>query len=413
MPWCRYLKPYYLVIFVILIINTALYLHPSTELSAVDNTSYAELEVGKEHEAPSCDPAMTVVTVICGKKQRRLRQLAALVRSMLFFTSCPLRLIILTDDVKLITARFGKMASAPLFKKSNAVLEIRMVEYPEYLKEKRTMWHSFGPCLTLRLFFASVLPELDAIIYIDTDVFAVSPIEKFWEIFKSMNGTQFMAVVAEAGGHPDIWPWYGRVSRTPYVGASGLNAGVIPMNLTRMRRFGWEDEVLAAYEKYESDFKLIDQDLVNIVLHDHPEGFMSLPHEWNFRNWLCPHARGSWMKEFLPPNVTAKMLHGDSSNPRDVSKLYYYPFYAAIQKLNIHQGNKDYTKQIVEPVIELMKLPFRAQRHRCAALDENLLRSIEDLDPKTRSQTSSCATRSPGFFGSFVNFLFCSFQFSF
>ncbi|GAV06262.1 hypothetical protein RvY_16280-2 [Ramazzottius varieornatus] len=266
------------------------------------------------------------------------------------------------------------------------LLRSEWLSNPEYLKEKRTMWHSFGPCVTLRLFFASVLPELDVIIYIDTDVFAVSPIEKVWEIFKSMNGTQFMAVVAEAGGHPDILPWYGRVFRTPYVGASGLNDGVIPMNLNRMRRFGWADKVLAAYEKYESDLKLIDQDFVNIVLHDHPEGFMSLPHEWNFRNGLYPHAKGSRVKEFVPPNVTAKMLHDDSSNPRGDSKLYYYPFHAAIQKLDIEQGSKDYRRQIVEPVMELMKLPFRAQRHQCTALDENLLRSRR---PRPKNQITN------------------------
>ena len=64
--------------------------------------------------------------------------------------------------------------------------------------------------------------------------------------------------------------WYPRFARHPFVGKTGMNSGVMLMNLTRMRAFGWTEKILEAYHKHKLSITWGDQDLLNIVFHDHP-----------------------------------------------------------------------------------------------------------------------------------------------
>ena len=53
----------------------------------------------------------------------------------------------------------------------------------------------------------------------------------------------------------------------PTYGTSGLNAGVLLMNLTRIRCFegGWTENILDIVEKYDGSLSLADQDILNIL----------------------------------------------------------------------------------------------------------------------------------------------------
>lgn len=48
-----------------------------------------------------------------------------------------------------------------------------------------------------------------------------------------------------------------------------MNAGVMLMNLTRLRTFpgGWLNENMQAYDKYKQDIVLADQDILNILFN--------------------------------------------------------------------------------------------------------------------------------------------------
>ena len=51
---------------------------------------------------------------------------------------------------------------------------------------------------------------------------------------------------------------------------TGVNSGVMLMNLTRLRKFGWEEYVLPIYKHYKLSITWGDQDIINIIFHYHP-----------------------------------------------------------------------------------------------------------------------------------------------
>lgn len=51
---------------------------------------------------------------------------------------------------------------------------------------------------------------------------------------------------------------------------SGLNSGVMLMNLTRMREFDWINRLNPVLEKYRIALTWGDQDIINIIFHYHP-----------------------------------------------------------------------------------------------------------------------------------------------
>ncbi|KAH6941346.1 hypothetical protein HPB50_016681 [Hyalomma asiaticum] len=68
------------------------------------------------------------------------------------------------------------------------------VKFPEPDAKK---WQSlFKPCASQRLFLPSMLPDVDAVIYVDADVLFLSPIEKLWQHFAAMNSSHLAGVSA-------------------------------------------------------------------------------------------------------------------------------------------------------------------------------------------------------------------------
>ena len=57
--------------------------------------------------------------------------------------------------------------------------------------------------------------------------------------------------------------------------STGINAGVMLMNATRMRMCKWEDHVMRVYHNYGfRNLPLADQDIINVVLAEHPCAFL-------------------------------------------------------------------------------------------------------------------------------------------
>ena len=115
-----------------------------------------------------CDPKMTIVTVACGYQIRQHRQLNNLIKSILLFTNCPLiRIIVFVDKHTLQT----------------------------------------------------VLPDTDSVIYLDSDVLLVAPIEKLWNQFRNMTTFQLAAIAPEPNSV--VFKWYGLKTELPYVPPAG------------------------------------------------------------------------------------------------------------------------------------------------------------------------------------------------
>ena len=47
--------------------------------------------------------------------------------------------------------------------------------------------------MTLQVTLQSLLPEVDALIYVDTDILFLSPVDDLWSMFSEFNSTHEMA----------------------------------------------------------------------------------------------------------------------------------------------------------------------------------------------------------------------------
>ena len=76
-----------------------------------------------------------------------------------------------------------------------------------------------------------MLPNLDAGIFLDTDIVLMDNIKNLWSYFSKFNPVQVMGMAATE-------TIYSRVEYIPYFGPPGvgLNAGVLLKNLTNVRR---------------------------------------------------------------------------------------------------------------------------------------------------------------------------------
>ena len=117
------------------------------------------------------------------------------------------------------------------------------------------------------LFSQTILPEHDSVLYIDTDVLFLSPVDKIWSHFKLMNPDHIAGMSYESEDFSSSW--YHRFAKHPFYRPYGLNSGVMLMNLTRMRRFGWNEQLLESILlKYRSKIVWGDQDIINIIFNE-------------------------------------------------------------------------------------------------------------------------------------------------
>ena len=118
------------------------------------------------------------------------------------------------------------------------------------------------------------------------------------------------------------------------IAVSGLNSGVMLLNLTRMRHLDIENRALEVHEQYKEDLRWGDQDIFNVILHSHPgksvtsiairklrlclsfliictEYAFRLPCEYNFRtsHCYCRYAGNCSCK--TASNQGVRIVHGN------------------------------------------------------------------------------------------------------
>ena len=63
-----------------------------------------------------------------------------------------------------------------------------------YPKEREEMISMYHPCATERLFLPGLLPNEDAVIYLDTDMIFMAPPEELWAEFHRFNSRQILSI---------------------------------------------------------------------------------------------------------------------------------------------------------------------------------------------------------------------------
>ena len=115
------------------------------------------------------------------------------------------------------------------------------------------------------------MPDVDSVIYLDTDILVMSDLGKMWQEFDRFRPKQMIGAAQE---HEE-WnnsSHYTKEShiKYPYIHPNGINAGVLLMNFTRMRDFSFFKKIDLIYKEYKNVLLLHDQDLINILGYYNP-----------------------------------------------------------------------------------------------------------------------------------------------
>ncbi|XP_045502972.1 glucoside xylosyltransferase 1 [Colias croceus] len=217
--------------------------------------------------------------VVCDS---RFNESLNVIKSALLFTKSPLLFIIFTDQ------KLKPLFKSTLTEWKNIIgekleFELQRINFPEAHKDD---WMNlFSKCAAQRLFIPTLIPHIDAMIYVDTDTLFLAPAEELWDSFSKFNHTQISAMALE-DDNPNV-SWYPRFAKHPFYGKYGLNSGVMLMNLTRMREFGWVDYVTPIMLKWKLYIPWGDQDIINIIFHYHESAVYVLSCRYNYRTDQC------------------------------------------------------------------------------------------------------------------------------
>ncbi|XP_064119245.1 glucoside xylosyltransferase 2-like isoform X2 [Macrobrachium nipponense] len=233
----------------------------------------------------------------------QIRQIKVLLKSAALLTSTVIKFSIVTNSQETYKEITAIADSWPSEYRRRLVFGVRReVYYPPALSRIQDM---FCWCCTERLFLPDVLPDVDSVIFVDTDTIFMQPPEDLFQNFGFFDDRQV------AGVTPCLYmydePWRKRI---PSFGFSGLNAGVLLLNLTRLRSFpgGWVPTIKRTIAKYKDAIELADQDILNIIFSGRKAPLAyEVGCEWNYRQKVCSLDRNRC------PNAAAKgvaLLHG-------------------------------------------------------------------------------------------------------
>ncbi|XP_036376008.1 glucoside xylosyltransferase 1-like [Megalops cyprinoides] len=277
------------------------------------------------------DELMHLAVVACGQ---RLQETLTMLKSAVLFSGRQLHVHIFAEDQ--LHASFKEaleMWPAPFRSKLNYT--VYPITFPaENAKEWKKL---FKPCASQRLFLPIILREVDSLLYVDTDILFLRPVEDMWAFLSRFNSSQ-MAAMAPEHEDPRI-AWYSRFARHPYYGKTGINSGVMLMNMTRIRQklfkndmtpvaLKWEDLLMPLLQKYKLNITWGDQDLLNIIFHHNPESLFVFPCQWNYRPDHCIYGSNC-----VPAEAEGVfILHGNRGVYHDEKQPAFRAVYEAIQK---------------------------------------------------------------------------------
>lgn len=178
----------------------------------------------------------------------------------------------------------------------------------------------------------------------DTDILFLRPVDDIWSLLKQFNSTQIAAMAPEHE-EPRIG-WYNRFARHPYYGRTGVNSGVMLMNMTRMRRkyfkndmttvrLRWGDILMPLLKKYKLNITWGDQDLLNIIFFHNPESLFVFPCQWNYRPDHCIY--GSNCQEAEEEGIF--ILHGNRGVYHDDKQPAFRAIYEALRNCSFEDDN--------------------------------------------------------------------------
>ncbi|XP_067653238.1 glucoside xylosyltransferase 2-like [Haliotis asinina] len=226
----------------------------------------------------------------------------------------------------------------------------------------------FLPCSSQRLFLPYIIPNVTRLIYVDTDVIFLSPVDNLWGQFDHFNKSHIAALVQES---EDItYDWYKRIAKTPYYGKLGLNSGVMLMDLVRLREHQWLEKIINYFKEYLPKLLLGDQDLINIYFYFEPEKVYVCSCEWNYRSHHCQYPTP---RSRCPPALKdgAHILHGAGQRFQGLKYPALKAVYTAFQSHRLGLDTK-------ADLLRSIKTRLKGARSSCGSMPEAFYKRIEE-----------------------------------
>lgn len=139
-------------------------------------------------------------------------------------------------------------------------IKVRVVDASQFDNLPLNRSHITRPEVYFRMAFPSLLPEVDKILYLDSDLLVKKDLTTLWHTDLEGN---YMAAVSEppSEGGFDYRKSIGMRQPELY-----FNSGVLLMDLKKMRNDGIEKRLLACGQEIKDKILLQDQDIINVAL---------------------------------------------------------------------------------------------------------------------------------------------------
>ncbi|XP_007546741.1 glucoside xylosyltransferase 1 isoform X1 [Poecilia formosa] len=305
-----------------------------------------------------------LAVVACGA---RLEETLTMLKSAVLFSRKPVHFHIFAED-DLHDGFRNALEMWPVAVRTTFTFTIYPIAFPE---ENAIEWKKlFKPCASQRLFLPLILKQVDSLLYVDTDIIFLRPVEDIWGLLSQFNASQ-LAAMAPEHEEPRIG-WYNRFARHPYYGKTGVNSGVMLMNMTRIREkffksdmtavtLQWGEILMPLLQKYKLNITWGDQDLLNIIFHHNPENLYVFPCQWNYRPDHCIY--GSNCQQAEEEGVF--ILHGNRGVYHNDKQPAFRAVYEAIKQYSF---GEDMESSLLQP----LEAALQATTHSYCGLSSHL-----------------------------------------
>ncbi|KAG7277500.1 hypothetical protein CRUP_037371 [Coryphaenoides rupestris] len=269
----------------------------------------------REHER------VHLAVVACGP---RLEETLVMLKSAVLFGTKPLHFHIFAEDHLHQGFKDG-LDSWPAVVRLNVNFTTYPITFPG---DNAAEWKKlFKPCASQRLFLPLILKDVDSVLYVDTDILFLHPVDQIWDLLSHFDASQ-LAAMAPEHEEPRIG-WYNRFARHPYYGATGVNSGN-DMTSVPLR---WDEMLMPLLQKYKLNITWGDQDLLNIIFHHNPESLYVFPCQWNYRPDHCIYGSNCQPAE----QEGVFILHGNRGVYHDDKQPAFRAVYEAIREVRTSQ----------------------------------------------------------------------------
>ncbi|KAH9502133.1 Glucoside xylosyltransferase 2, partial [Dermatophagoides farinae] len=309
-----------------------------------------------------------IVITICGDTS--FHQAIIALKSILIFAqqhhddNPSLHFIIMTDW-QMMTTISRALDQMNTDSSSHFTYDLKPIEYPNMNDGEVRIWRSlFKQCASQRLFLPALI-DYDSVIYIDTDVLVFTSVHEIWSFFDRMNQTQMAAATYESEDFSSNW--YHRFARHPYYPPYGLNSGVMLMNLTRMRQFGWLERLQPILNEYRSRIVWGDQDIINIIFSMNVGRILIMDCCWNYRPDHCVYSLSCQSAK----QNGIRILHGNRGSFVQPDKQpTFNRIFQVIERVNLTRNER-------HVIIDDLKQIMLTQKNNCAKIVDFIIKSIE------------------------------------